>query len=83
LQNDAKAPVVSFQTKEDDKWSANWLAAPVRPGEAFRMAFGSTSGDCQVRTRVTFQGGDVAEADIDYCDAQKVLRVTAQGISWK
>ena len=82
LKNGATTPAVSFETREDSRWSDNWLRAPVAAGETFKMNFHTQEGDCIVRTRVRFQGGAVAEADVDYCEA-KALTATEQGLSWR
>ncbi|KAA2237430.1 hypothetical protein [Salinarimonas soli] len=80
--NKSAAHVTSFRTQEDGKWSKNWLEENVAPGETFDMDFGTDEGDCSVRTRIAFSDKTHVDANIDYCNADKIT-VRNSGIVWE
>jgi hypothetical protein len=82
LINRSAAHVTTFRTQENGKWSKNWLEENVAPGETFDMDFGTDQGDCTVRTRITFTDNTYVDANIDYCNADKIT-VRNSGIVWE
>lgn len=82
LINKSAAQVTSFRTQEDGQWSKNWLEENVAPGETFEMDFGSDEGNCKVRTRIAFSDKTYVDANIDYCNANKIT-VRNSGIVWE
>jgi hypothetical protein len=59
-----------FYTKEDGKWSKNWLSSKLAPGKSFRMTWSSASneGACVVPFKVTWDDYDQAENySLDWC----------------
>ena len=59
-----------FYTKEDGKWSKNWLSSKVGVGKSVRMVWNSASnsGDCVVPFKVTWDDYDQAEIyNLDWC----------------
>ncbi len=78
--NKSSAKVLSFQTKEDGDWSKNWLGENIAPGEKFVMDFGTSEGNCSVRTHITFNDNTFVDADIDYCKVSNIY-VTETGIT--
>jgi hypothetical protein len=82
LVNKSAAHVTTFRTQEEGKWSKNWLEENVAPGETFDMDFGTDEGNCTVRTRITFSDKTYVDANIDYCNADKIT-VRNSGIVWE
>jgi len=82
LINKSAAHVTSFRTQEEGKWSKNWLEENVAPGETFDMDFGHDEGGCTVRTRIAFSDKTYVDANIDYCNADKIT-VRNSGIVWE
>jgi hypothetical protein len=82
LVNSSRAKVISFKTREDGEWSDNWLDTKVAPGETYEMDFGTDEGDCTVKTRIDFSDNTYVSADIDYCNASKIV-VRNDGITWQ
>lgn len=82
LINKSAAHVTSFRTQEDGQWSKNWLDENVAPGETYDMDFGSDEGSCKVRTRIAFSDNTYVDANIDYCNANKIT-VRNSGIVWE
>jgi hypothetical protein len=82
LVNRSAAHVTTFRTQENGRWSKNWLEENVAPGETFDMDFGTDEGDCTVRTRITFTDNTYVDANIDYCNANKIT-VRNSGIVWE
>ena len=63
-----------FYTKEDGKWSQNWLTVKLAPGKSFQMAWSSASnsGDCVVPFKTTWDDYDKAEVyNLDWCKGIK------------
>lgn len=63
-----------FYTKEDGKWSRNWLKTKLQPGRSFRMQWNSASdkGACVVPFKATWDGYDEAEVySLDWCKGIK------------
>ena len=78
--NQSSAKVLSFQTKEDGSWSKNWLGENIAPGETFIMDFGTSEGQCTVRTHITFNDSTYVDSDIDYCKVSNIY-VKESGIT--
>lgn len=63
-----------FYTKEDGKWSKNWLSTKLQPGKSFRMVWSSASneGACVVPFKATWDDYDEAEVySLDWCKGIK------------
>jgi hypothetical protein len=63
-----------FYTKEDGKWSKNWLSQKLAPGKMFRMQWNSSSdqGACVVPFKVTWDDYSGAENySLDWCKGIK------------
>ena len=65
--NKGTLPAIEFRTKEDDEWSSNWISERVEPGDTFDMDFGTSKGECTVRTQIRFTDGSYFDANVDYC----------------
>lgn len=73
MTNKSKSIITSFKTQEEGKWSSNWLSEPVSPGDEYEMDFGTSEGDCVVRTKVTFKDGSYFDYDVDYCKVEHLV----------
>jgi hypothetical protein len=65
-----------FYTKENGKWSKNWLTSKLQPGKVFRMMWSSASdeGACVVPFKVTWDDYDQAEDySLDWCKGIKAV----------
>ena len=63
-----------FYTKEDGKWSKNWLSVKLQPGKSFHMVWNSASneGDCVVPFKATWDDYDKPEVyKLDWCKGIK------------
>lgn len=59
-----------FYTKEDGKWSKNWLSTKLGVGKSVHMVWNSVSnsGDCVVPFKATWDDYDQAEIyNLDWC----------------
>lgn len=59
-----------FYTKEDGKWSKNWLSTKLGVGQSVHMVWSSVSnsGDCVVPFKTTWDDYDQAETySVDWC----------------
>src|SRR6478672_7427426 len=59
-----------FYTKQNGKWSANWLPSKVKPGKDIAMKWSAASdkGDCVVPFKVTWDDYDKPEIySVDWC----------------
>jgi hypothetical protein len=65
--NRGTLPAIEFRTKEDGEWSSNWISERIEPGETFDMDFGTSKGNCTVRTQIRFTDGSYFDADVNYC----------------
>jgi len=65
--NKSDHPVLEFRTREDGEWSKNWIENRIEPGDKFEMDFGTSEGDCTIRTQITFNDGSKFDANVDYC----------------
>jgi len=81
LINNSSWEVHAFHTYEHGKWSKNWLNGRVSPGRTWNLWF-NEEGNCEVLARVTYAGGDHAQATIDFCEARTIY-VTDEGIEWE
>ncbi len=65
-----------FYTKENGKWSKNWLSVKLAPGKSFHMTWSATSnaGDCVVPFKATWDDYDQAEVyNLDWCKGIKSI----------
>jgi hypothetical protein len=65
--NRGTLPAIEFRTKEDGEWSSNWISDRIEPGDSFDMDFGTSKGNCTVRTQIRFTDGSYFDADVNYC----------------
>jgi hypothetical protein len=65
--NKSQTSAIEFRTREDGRWSKNWISDRIEPGDTFDMDFGTDEGDCTVRTQIRFTDGSYFDADVDYC----------------
>jgi hypothetical protein len=65
--NQSSTAAIEFRTQEDGEWSKNWISDRIQPGDTFNMDFGSSNGDCEVRTQIHFADGSKFDAPVDYC----------------
>jgi hypothetical protein len=71
VHNKSKSVVKAFRTKEDGKWSGNWIRGDrIKPGDTFEMDFGTSEGQCVVRTQITFTDDSYFDYDVDYCNVE-------------
>eukprot|EP01037_Dinobryon_pediforme_P020892 gene20892-21623_t len=80
IVNSSDFKVLSFQTNENGGWSKNWLGENIAPGETFVMDFGTSEGNCTVRTHITFNDGTHVDGDVDYCKVA-TLTIHNDGVS--
>ncbi|MBY0432432.1 MAG: hypothetical protein K2Q10_14645 [Rhodospirillales bacterium] len=74
VTNKSSASVKSFSTKENGEWSGNWIRGDkIAPGDTFELDFGSSKGDCEVRTKIVFTDGSYFDYDVDYCKSNKIF----------
>ena len=74
VENRSSVAVKNFRTQENGKWSGNWIKGDIiRSGEKFEMDFGSSHGDCTVRTQITFTDGTYFDYDVDYCEVNVIV----------
>jgi hypothetical protein len=50
LINESDHAAIEFRTQEDGEWSRNWLRDRIELGATFEMDFGTSEGDCTIRT---------------------------------
>src|SRR5690349_3600462 len=65
--NKSDHAVIEFRTREEGEWSRNWIRDRIEPGATFEMDFGTSEGDCTIRTQITFTDGSKFDTDVDYC----------------
>jgi hypothetical protein len=65
--NKGSLPAVEFRTQEDGEWSSNWISDRVEPGDTFEMDFGTSKGECTVRSQIRFTDGSHFDANVNYC----------------
>ena len=65
--NKGNLPAIEFRTREDGEWSSNWISERVEPGDSFEMDFGTSEGECTVRTQIRFTDGSYFDANVNYC----------------
>ena len=65
--NKGTLPAIEFRTREDGEWSSNWISERVEPGDSFEMDFGTSEGECTVRTQIRFTDGSYFDANVNYC----------------
>jgi hypothetical protein len=65
--NKGTLPAIEFRTREDGEWSSNWISERVEPGDSFDMDFGTSEGECTVRTQIRFTDGSYFDANVNYC----------------
>lgn len=80
--NKSTVAAVEFRTQENGEWSSNWLSERIEPGDAFDMDFGTSEGDCTVRTQIRFTDGTYFDANVNYCDASK-LDIYNDKLTWE
>jgi hypothetical protein len=79
--NQSKTAALEFRTQENDEWSSNWISDRIEPGDTFNMDFGTSKGDCTVRTQIHFADGSKFDAPVDYCKVNH-LYIHDDTISW-
>jgi hypothetical protein len=79
--NKSNTPAVEFRTQEDGEWSSNWISDRIQPGDTFNMDFGTSKGDCTVRTQIQFADGGKFDAQVDYCKVNN-LYIHDDKITW-
>ena len=65
-----------FYTKQEGKWSKNWLSGKIQPGEKIHMRWSaeSDSGACVVPFKVTWDDYDKPENySVDWCKGIKAI----------
>ncbi len=67
VENKSNHAVIEFRTREEGEWSQNWISDRIEPGDRFEMDFGTSEGDCTIRTQITFTDGSKFDANVDYC----------------
>jgi len=67
VENKSDHSVLEFRTREEGEWSKNWISNRIEPGDKFEMDFGTSEGDCTIRTQITFSDGSKFDANVDYC----------------
>ena len=73
LHNDSTQYTINaFYTKEDGKWSKNWLDLTLKPGEEVEMDWGSDEGNCTVPFKVGWVGYDAEEFTTDWCNLKNL-----------
>ena len=70
--NKSSLAALEFRTQENGEWSSNWISDRIEPGDLFNMDFGTSKGNCTVRTQIRFVDGSFFDADVDYCKASKL-----------
>jgi hypothetical protein len=65
--NKSNTAALEFRTQEEGEWSKNWISDRIEPGDTFNMDFGTTEGDCTVRTQIRFTDGTYYDTPVDYC----------------
>jgi len=68
--NKSDHAVLEFRTREDGERSKNWVRERIEPGDKFEMDFGTSEGDCTIRTQITFTDGSKFDAAVDYCKVE-------------
>ena len=82
VENRSNASIVGFRTHENGRWSVNWIDVRIRPGDSFDMDFGTTQGDCVVRTQIRFSDGGYFDRLVDYCKITRLL-VYPRELRWQ
>ena len=79
--NQSNKAALEFRTQEDGKWSTNWIAESMEPGDRFNMDFEPTAGDCAIRTQIQFANGALFDAPVDYCKVNNIY-LHDDGLTW-
>jgi hypothetical protein len=79
--NKSATAAVEFRTQENGDWSSNWISDRIQPGDTFNMDFGTSKGDCTVRTQIHFADGSKFDAPVDYCKVNN-LYIHDDNITW-
>ena len=79
--NKSNIAAVEFRTQEGGEWSSNWISDRIQPGDTFNMDFGTSKGDCTVRTQIQFADGSKFDAQVDYCKVNN-LYIHDDNITW-
>jgi len=59
--------MTGFYTRENGRWSRNWLNGRVRAGQSVTMEWASADGDCAVPFRVSWEGHPDETFNMDWC----------------
>jgi hypothetical protein len=81
IVNKSTAAALEFRTQENGEWSSNWISDRIQPGDTFNMDFGTSKGDCSVRTQISFDDGSKFDAPVDYCKVTN-LYIHNDSITW-
>jgi hypothetical protein len=81
IVNKSSTAALEFRTQENGEWSANWISDRIQPGDTFNMDFGTTKGDCEVRTQIHFADGSKFDAPVDYCKVTN-LYIHEDKLTW-
>lgn len=79
--NKSSTAALEFRTQEDGEWSSNWISDRIEPGDTFNMDFGTSKGDCTVRTQIHFADGSKFDAPVDYCKVSN-LYIHNDSVTW-
>ena len=79
--NKSNTAALEFRTQENGEWSSNWISDRIEPGDTFNMDFGTSKGDCSVRTQISFADGSKFDAPVDYCKVNN-LYIHNDSITW-
>jgi hypothetical protein len=79
--NKSNTAALEFRTQENGDWSSNWISERIEPGDTFNMDFGTSKGDCSVRTQIDFADGSKFDAPVDYCKVNN-LYIHSDSITW-
>jgi len=81
IVNQSKTAALEFRTQENGEWSSNWISDRIQPGDTFNMDFGTSKGDCSVRTQIHFADGSKFDAPVDYCKVNN-LYIHEDNLTW-
>jgi hypothetical protein len=81
IVNKSKTAAIEFRTQESGDWSSNWISDRIQPGDTFNMDFGTSKGDCTVRTQISFADGTKFDAPVDYCKVNN-LYIHDDNVTW-
>ena len=79
--NKSSVAAVEFRTQENGAWSSNWITDRIEAGDTFNMDFGTSKGDCTVRTQIHFTDGTFFDAPVDYCKVS-TLYIYNNKLTW-